>query len=79
MSEEAVSRAVGLIREGERQAGKEEGKAKTWTVLATLCNPSEKKYLEYITARLASYLQIPGYGDGLAKINGWEPEELGAI
>ena len=76
MSEEAVSRACGLIREGERQVGKEEGKAKVWTVLATLCNPSEEKYLEYITARLASYLQVPGYGDGLAKINGWDAEEL---
>lgn len=76
MEPEAVSRSVGLIQEGEREAGREVGKAKVWTVLATLCNPSEQKYLEYITARLASYLQVPGYGDGLAKINGWAPEEL---
>lgn len=76
MAPESVSRAVSLIREGEREAGKEEGKAKVWTVLATLCNPTEEKYLEYITARLASYLQAPGYGDGLAKINNWDPEEL---
>lgn len=76
MSPEAVSRAVGLIREGEREAGKEVGKAKVWTVLATVCNPSETKYLEYVTARLAAYLQVPGYGEGLAKINGWSMEEL---
>ena len=63
---------MGLIREGEREAGKEVGQAKVWTVLATLCNPTEQKYLEYITARLASYLQVPGYGEGLAKINGWD-------
>ena len=75
MSPEAVTRAVNCIREGEREAGKPEGKAKVWTVLATLCNPSEEKYLRYITARLASYMQIPGYGEGLAKINGWDEEE----
>jgi len=76
MSPEAVARAVGCIRDGERDAGKEVGRAKVWTVLATLCNPTEQKYLEYITARLATYLQVPGYGDGLAKINGWDLEEL---
>lgn len=76
MGPEAVSRAVGLIQDGEREAGKEVGKAKVWTVLATVCEPSEEKYLEYITARLASYLQAPGYGEGLAKINGWPLEEL---
>lgn len=76
MSEDAVTRAVGLVREGEREAGKEEGKAKVWTVLATLCNPTEEKYLEYIVARLTSYLQAPGYGEGLAKINGWDLEEV---
>lgn len=76
MGPEAVSRSVDLIQDGEREAGKEVGKAKVWTVLATLCNPTEQKYLEYITARLASYLQVPGYGEGLAAINGWSNEEL---
>ncbi len=76
MSPEAVARAVGCIREGEREAGREVGRAKVWTVLATLCNPTERKYLEYITARLASYLQVPGYGEGLARINDWDMEEL---
>lgn len=76
MGPEAVTRSVNLIQAGEKEAGKEVGKAKVWTVLATLCNPSEQKYLEYITARLASYLQVPGYGEGLAAINGWSIEEL---
>ena len=76
MSPAAVARAVGLVREGEREAGKEVGRAKVWTVLATLCNPTEQKYLEYVTARLAQYLQVPGYGEGLAKINGWDMEQL---
>ena len=76
MGPEAVSRSVNLIQEGEKEAGKEVGKAKVWTVLATLCNPTEKKYLEYVTARLGAYLQLPGYGEGLAAINGWSTDEL---
>ena len=76
MSPQAVANAVGCIRDGERDAGREVGKAKVWTVLATLCNPTEEKYLEYITARLASYLQVPGYGEGLARINGWDEAQL---
>ena len=76
MSPQAVANAVACIREGEREAGKEVGSAKVWTVLATLCNPTEEKYLEYITARLAGYLQVPGYGEGLARINGWDEEYL---
>ena len=76
MSTDAVTNAVNCIREGEQEAGKEPGQAKVWTVLATLPNPTEEMYLEYITARLASYLQVPGYGEGLARINGWEIELL---
>lgn len=76
LSPDAVRRAVQCIREGECEAGRPEGQTKVWTVLATLCNPTEEKYLEYITARLASYLQVPDYGGGLAAINGWDLEQL---
>ena len=79
MSPEAVTRAVNCIREGEREAGRPEGQTKVWTVLATLCNPTEEKYLEYITARLATYLQAPDYGKGLAQINGWDLDQLKAF
>ncbi len=76
MDPDAVARAVRLIREGEAEVGRTPGSTKVWTVLATVPDASEEKYLEYITARLAAYLQVPDYGDGLARINGWEPDEL---
>ena len=76
MSDEALSNAVAQVRAGEKAAGKEPGRAKVWSVFATACELSEEKYLKYIIARLTTYLQIPGYGDMLVAINGWDPEVL---
>ena len=79
MSEKALSDAVAKVREGEAAAGREPGTVKNWSVFATCCDVSEEIYLKYIIARLATYLQIPGYGDMLVQINGWDPEVLQAF
>ncbi|HEY5645188.1 MAG TPA: TIGR03857 family LLM class F420-dependent oxidoreductase [Pseudomonadales bacterium] len=76
MSDRALSEAVARIRSGEASAGRPAGTVKAWSVLATACDVSEEVYLKYIIARLATYLQIPGYGDVLVAINGWDPEVL---
>lgn len=76
MNDEALSNAVAQVRAGEAAAGREPGTVKNWSVYATCCDASEEIYLKYIVARLGSYLQIPGYGDMLAQINGWDPEAL---
>ncbi len=75
MSDEALSNAVGQFREGETEAGRPHN-GKLWSVFATACDVPEEKYLKFIVARLATYLQIPGYGDMLVRINGWDPEVL---
>ena len=76
MTDEALSNAVAQFRAGEAAAGREVGRGKLWSVFATACNVCEETYLRYIVARLATYLQIPGYGDMLVEINGWDPEVL---
>jgi len=76
MSDQALANAVAQFREGEAAAGKEVGRGKLWSVLATACDVSEEKYLKFIIARLATYLQIPGYGDMLVEINGWDKDVL---
>ena len=70
MSDQALSDAVASMRRGEANAGREVGKVRAWSVLATACDVSEEVYLKYIIARLATYLQFPGYGDMLVQING---------
>ncbi len=76
MSDEALSRAVEQFRAGEAAAGKEAGRGKIWSVFATACDVSEEVYLKYIIARLATYLQVPGYGEMLVDVNGWDRETL---
>lgn len=76
MSDQALSDAVALVRAGEHDAGRQEGIVKNWSVFATACDVSDEVYLKFIIARLATYLQIPGYGDMLVAINGWDAEIL---
>ena len=79
MSDKALSDAVAKVRAGESSAARDAGSVLNWSVFATACDVSEEVYLKYIIARLATYLQIPGYGDMLVDINGWDPELLKAF
>lgn len=76
MSEKALKDSIAAIRTGEAAVGRPTGSVKVWSVFATACDVSEAVYLKYIIARLATYLQIPGYGDKLVEVNGWDPEVL---
>ncbi len=76
MSDDCLARSVERIRAGETAAGRPAGTVKTWSVLATLCEPDEERYLKAVVGRLATYLQFPGYGDMLVAVNGWDPEVL---
>lgn len=79
MGAAALRNSVKQIRLGEQASGREPGSVKVWSVLATLCNPSEEEYLRRIVARLATYLQIPSYGEALVSVNGWDQETLTAF
>jgi len=79
MSDKALADAVAHVRAGEKETGRKEGTVKNWSVFATACDVPEEKYLKFIIARLVTYLQIPGYGDMLVQINGWDPEKLKEI
>ena len=79
MNDKALSDSVERVRAGEAAAGRTPGTVLNWSVYATCCDVSEETYLKYVIARLATYLQIPGYGDMLAQVNGWDPEVLEAF
>jgi len=70
MSDAAVARAVALVRRGAEKAGRE------WALVATACDLPEEKQLVYLTARMGTYLQAPGYGELLVDINEWDPGVL---
>jgi probable F420-dependent oxidoreductase len=76
MSDEAVARAVARVRSGAERAGRDPASVKVWCVLAVACDASEERQLKLITARMATYLQAPGYGELLFAINRWDPAGL---
>ena len=76
MGSAALTDSIKQVRMGEQAAGRGAGRVKVWSVLATLCDPSEEEYLKRIVARLATNLQIPGYGEALVSVNGWDQEAL---
>ena len=65
-----------LVRRGAEKAGRDPQSVKVWSVLAVACNASEERRLKLITARMATYLQAPAYGELLFAINGWDPQGL---
>lgn len=79
LSDETVERCVAHVRKGAEEAGKDPEAVKVWTVLATACDMPEETRLRYIVARMATYLQAPGYGDLLVSVNKWDPAVLQAF
>jgi 5,10-methylenetetrahydromethanopterin reductase len=79
LSDAALARAVKTVRQGAEQAGRDPASVKVWSVLATAHESNEEKRLRYLVARMATYLQAPGYGDLLVAANGWDAKVLDAF
>lgn len=79
LSDAAVRRACELVRRGAERAGRDASAVRVWSVLAVACDAPEERRLKLLTARMATYLQAPGYGELLFRINGWDPAGLAAF
>jgi 5,10-methylenetetrahydromethanopterin reductase len=79
ISDAGLQRAVALVREGAQAAGRDPGAVKIWSVLATAVNPSREDYLRKLVARMATYMQAPGYAELLVELNGWDRAVLDAF
>jgi 5,10-methylenetetrahydromethanopterin reductase len=79
LSDAALSRACERVRQGAEHAGRDPDRVKVWSVLACGVDPSEEDYLRMAVARMATYLQAPGYGELLVAINEWDQRQLDAF
>jgi probable F420-dependent oxidoreductase len=72
----AVRRSADIVRAAARQAGRDPDGVRCYATV--LCAPavSEAERQLAIEARAAGYLSLPGLGDSLARINGWEEADL---
>jgi 5,10-methylenetetrahydromethanopterin reductase len=75
LTDEALARAVTLVRSAAEEAGRNPAGVRIWSVLATVEDAvPEQIRLRKLAGRLATYLQ--GYGEVLVQANRWDPAEL---
>ena len=83
-TDETVDRCVRAARTAAEQAGRDPAAVKVWSVFATVPGDatggvSRETYLTKVVARLATYLQLPGYGEGIVAANRWDVATLQAF
>jgi 5,10-methylenetetrahydromethanopterin reductase len=79
ITDAGLRRAKTLVQEGAERAGRDPDQVKVWSVFATALNPSREDFLRKMIARMATYMQAPGYVEMLIKLNDWDIEVLNAI
>jgi probable F420-dependent oxidoreductase len=72
----AVRRSVERVRDAERAAGRPAGGVHVYATVVVACELPAEDELAVVGARAVSYYQIPGFGERLAAVNGWDPEPL---
>lgn len=79
INDHGLQRARDLVKEGAEAAGRNSEDVKIWSVIATVPNPSREDYLRKLVARMATYMQAPGYVELLVELNGWDMAVLDAF
>ena len=72
----AVGRSVRRVRDAERSAGRPSGSVRVYASVVVACDLPPEEELAVVGARAVTYYQIPGFGERLAAVNGWDPEPL---
>ncbi len=79
ITDKGLQRAKALVQEGAAAAGRDPDSVKVYSVFATALNPSHEDRLRKLIARMATYMQAPGYAEMLIELNGWDMEVLEAF
>jgi len=76
LTPDAVARSVTAVRDAERSAGRPAGSVRVYATVVVACDLPAEDEVAVVGARAVTYYQIPGFGESLAAVNGWEPEPL---
>jgi 5,10-methylenetetrahydromethanopterin reductase len=74
-----VRRSVRVVREAERAAGRPEGNVRVYATVVVACDLPPAEEMAVVGARAVTYYQVPGLGERLAEVNGWEPDALARL
>lgn len=76
ITDAGLRRAKALVREGAEEAGRDPDEVKVYAVVATALDPDRESRLRKLVARMATYMQAPGYAELLIDLNDWDPQVL---
>jgi alkanesulfonate monooxygenase SsuD/methylene tetrahydromethanopterin reductase-like flavin-dependent oxidoreductase (luciferase family) len=76
LTNDAVRERIALLRAHEREVGRPGAPARVIATLLTSPELPDEVTAEVIHARALTYLQIPGLGDALVRLNGWDDADL---
>lgn len=79
ITENGLRRAKALVQQGAQDAGRDPDSIKIHSIMATALNPSREDFLRKMVARMATYMQAPGYAEMLIALNEWDIEVLEAF
>jgi probable F420-dependent oxidoreductase len=75
----AVRQSVRHVRDAERAAGRPPGSVRVYATVVVACELPPEEELAVVGARAVTYYQIPGFGERLAAVNGWDLEPLALL
>jgi 5,10-methylenetetrahydromethanopterin reductase len=79
LTPDAVGRSVALVRAAERAAGRRAGSVRVYATVVVACGLPPEKEVAVVGARAVTYYQVPGFGEQLAAVNGWDREQLARL
>ncbi|MEU8570616.1 TIGR03857 family LLM class F420-dependent oxidoreductase [Streptomyces pathocidini] len=76
LTPEAVSRSAATVRDAAQKAGRDPAEVRVYAsaLIAPELTPQDEDAV--IGGRAVTYLQAPGYGELIARANGWDPAPL---
>jgi probable F420-dependent oxidoreductase len=76
LTPEAVARSVVRIRDAARDAGRAPDAVRIYATVVVASQLDPAAEAATVAGRAVSYYQIPGLGEQLARVNGWDPGQL---
>jgi len=79
LTPEAVARSAARVREAAAAQGRAPEAVRIYATVVVASGLAPADAAAVVAGRAVSYYQIPGFGEQLAQVNGWDPEQLAVL
>jgi probable F420-dependent oxidoreductase len=79
LTTDAISQAIGTVREAAGRSGRDPSSVRIYAAVVTAPSLPADEERAVVGARALTYLQAPGFGDLLVRLNGWDTSVLGRL